>query len=260
MKERRRNSRIPIKLELELRRGQWENYLTEDISQRGLFIRMAGPCALRQLLQVRVRLPGDPAPLEMMARVVRREAPWTSLQRAQLPGVGMEFFCLSEDVLRRWDGLIRSAQGLLDETPHLDAFSLSRQLALTLPSEQDEARREGGPPSTLGAPRPPSSRRKKTASGSVYILRAQNLERLERFVTEELTQGFFCLGLPYEIKTQEPASLRVIHPHTQEEFVLHGRLEHGSKDVRSELRFEGLDNTILRAFQSFIQTGQAAVL
>lgn len=58
MKERRRNHRIPIKLELELRRGQWESYLTEDVSQRGLYIRMAGPCALRQLVQVRVKLPG----------------------------------------------------------------------------------------------------------------------------------------------------------------------------------------------------------
>lgn len=244
MKERRKSSRVPVKLEVELRRGIWEARLTEDISRRGLFLRMAGTCALRQLLQVRIRLPGEAERLELMARVARRDAPWAALAGGKLPGVGLEFFCMDDTTVARWDRFVAEAEARLEEQPTLNGFQLGRALA------EEERRVELPPRSTRG----PKTQHQNISN---FIYRAQNLEGLARFMNGELREGRFPLNLPYEVPVDSPARLRVIHPMSLEEFILQGNMQPGQGAERYALYFEAVSEPLRSAFQSFVETGLA---
>lgn len=246
MQERRKNARIPIKLEVELRRGIWETRLTEDISRRGLFIRMAGTCALRQLLQVRIRLPGETDRLEVMARVTRRESPWAALVGGKLPGVGLEFFCMDDASVARWDRFVSEATALEREAPQLDPFELGRRLA-------KGDRRPIIPQVDQKTGKVPEQ------NVSNFIFRVQNLERLSRFMQQELNDGRFGLNLPYEVAPDSPARLRIIHPMSLEEFILQGSVQPNAGAERYVLCFDGQAAGLKDAFQQFISTGIAPV-
>lgn len=261
MRDRRKNQRVPAKLEIEMRRGLWEKFVTEDISRRGLFVRMASACALRQLIQIRVLLPGETVPLDMMARVTRRVPTWQALNEGRMPGVGLEFFCLDESVVAHWDQFIAEAGYVHESVPDMDAFSLGRELLrlrAARPSgrlaEAAQRTYPGGPggasslmPPHLAAPRP---------AVSSFIYRAQNLERLERFMREELGDGNFALTLPYEVTLGAAANLRVIHPLSLEEFILPGILAAGPAPGRYLLRFTQTLSDVNDDFHAFIRTGQ----
>lgn len=243
MKERRKSPRISIRLEIELRRGQWERHVTEDVSRRGLFVRISGPCAIRQLMQIRVRLPGELGILDMMARVARRDEIWPALASGRMPGLGLEFFHLDEAVVGRWDWFVEVMEKLGQAYPNLDAWSFSRLVS------RIAAKLHAGELTTQ-----PSPPRRKESS---FIYRPGTADRLQAFLDEELSRGTFELQLPYEVDLSCPANLRVIHPASLEEFVFPGKLEKTPESEIFLLRFEPVTAPLRRQYVQFMQTGEA---
>lgn len=244
MQERRKSLRIPIRLEIELRRGQWERHVTEDVSRRGLFVRLSGPCAVRQLMQIRIRLPGELGILDMMARVARRDEIWPALAVGRMPGLGLEFFHLDEAVVGRWDWFVEVMEKVGQATPNLDAWNFSRLVT------RIAARLHAG---ELGANAPKSTRRKEAS----FIYRPGSPERLKAFQDEELHYGTFELNLTYEVDLSIPANLRVIHPSTLEEFILPGKLEKTLDNEVYLLRFDPITTFVRAQYAKFMQTGEA---
>lgn len=199
MREAERSIRIPLCLDIQVKRRLWEHHLTEDVSARGFFVRLVGHCALDQVLQVRILLPGNLMPLEVLARVVRRVTPWTALTERSAPGIGLEFFCVSTHVLTRWEELFRTVVVLSMGPPSPNGYTLFRKLSQEPPSR---ALLEAVPVRPLTE--------KQIADRSNLIFRAHTLNRLEQFLDDELMTGQFKLRIPYRFQNGTPVTLRVV--------------------------------------------------
>jgi len=103
-RERRRDVRARIALPVSIvRRGGEEPVEMLDASYRGLFLRIASPPPLRELVKLRVTLPGK-RDLEMHAVVVRVVG-----ERHGEMGVGLRFFALNGNERAEWESFIHDA-------------------------------------------------------------------------------------------------------------------------------------------------------
>ncbi len=244
--ERRRDNRLPVMLDIELRRGGWTTYSTEDVSRRGIFIRMATKCPVGQLLQMRLHLPGGDAPLEMMARVARRVSLDEALQGSRLPGVGLEFYCLSNRVVSDWEDFIRRVSRIAATLDHPSSCTVTRVLESTEEASADSL--------------PAASKRQTAHNGQAdrpnLIFRPYTMERMQRFLTNELLKNTFNLFLPYHIDNNSKVNLRVIHPRTDEEFVIEGFITQRKKGDYF-IDFVNTGESIAPRFRAFMSTGSA---
>lgn len=266
-KDRRRYPRIPLALEVELKRKTWERHVADDVSRRGIYVRMAAPCPVAQLMQVRITLPGDTRPLDMMAKVARRMGLETALVDGRMPGIGLEFFCLSNDVIERWDRFVLAAADRMYDTPGVTSYELFRLLvrepirldgpAIKAAIAQTEANAASNSAGASGAkPMPSAAARKAQSNQSNLIYRAANAEKLEKFMKEELTNGLFPMKIPYRMEENVATTLRVIHPATQEEFLIPGRILAGAEKDAYNIHFDQKGPQVLKAFERFIATGR----
>ncbi len=99
-------TRHPISLDVSVRHTNgWVHYRTVDVSRRGVFLRTDEPSPLHRLLQMRIELPGEDA-LDVMGRVRRSVA--TREESPIGPGMGIEFFVMSEPQQDAWDRFVLS--------------------------------------------------------------------------------------------------------------------------------------------------------
>ncbi len=241
MKERRRDPRVPLVLEAHLKRDQWQQHLTTDVSRRGVFVVRTGDCPVTQLIKLRVHLPGEETPVIMMAKVSRCVPLTRALEGDRLPGVGLEFFCLTGEALARWDRFIMKARKLHQQHPDADGYALAGLLET------------GGDPSILAdTPAAPADR----SSTTNLIFRAHTMERLESFLRYDLPSGQFDIRIPYHLPPRAPVNLRVIHPITREEFSLPGVAFDREEGEGVLVRFDDTAKSLVPLFKSFVRTGE----
>ncbi len=100
-KSNRIDARLPCSLAVIVQAGRNQHRArTEDVGERGVFVRTDTPPRLRQLLRLEIALPGDPAPLSVHGMAVHVIEPGGS--SARIPGVGVQFYALNGDVAGRW--------------------------------------------------------------------------------------------------------------------------------------------------------------
>ncbi len=100
--ERRRDIRAHASPPVEIVRiGASEKVEALNVSYRGLFLRMASPPQLNELLKLRVHIPGRVVTLNVVSVRVVTDSHGRS-------GVGVRFFALGGDEKRHWDGYITS--------------------------------------------------------------------------------------------------------------------------------------------------------
>lgn len=240
MQERRRDSRIPVRLETMIKQGQWIRHISEDVSRRGIFLRSGAMLPEGQLIQIRVQVPRVEGPLKMMGKVARWVPVWPALCTGRLPGLGIEFFCVSNEALRHWEHFIQQAAALRGHQPNIDAFALRQVL-------------ESGEFSQLLEPKP--RRQEGQDDRSNLIFRARTLDRLKAFASEELSMGSFQLNIPYPMKERLEVNLRVIHPQTEEEYTLSGRIHQGGDNGSYLIKFDGPGTGVRSHFDAFVKNG-----
>ncbi len=242
MKERRRDPRIPLVLDAHLKRDQWQHHLTTDVSRRGVFVVRTEECPVTQLVKLRVALPGEPSPVLMMAKVSRCVALGGALEGERLPGVGLEFFCLTGEALARWDRFIMKARKLHRQYPGADGYALAGIL-------------ESGAES-LAQPEQPPEPRGACCTTTNLIFRAHTLERLHDFLRHDLPAGQFDIKIPYHLTPNAPVNLRIIHPTTREEFSLPGRAFDREQGDGVLVRFDDAAMGLVALFKEFVRTGE----
>ncbi len=97
-RERRRFPRRDVEIAVFLRRKTGDVRLTTcDVSRHGAFLRTEQALPLRQLVQLRFRLPDGE--IDAMCMVAR----WLDADHPRGPGVGVDFFALSKDAKNAWE-------------------------------------------------------------------------------------------------------------------------------------------------------------
>lgn len=100
-RDRRRFPRYDVAIKVIVRKKNGDIHLvTGDVSRHGAFIKYETPVPVRQLVQVRFRLPdGECDAMCMVAR-------WLGPETARGPGMGVDFFALSKDAKTLWERFI----------------------------------------------------------------------------------------------------------------------------------------------------------
>ena len=136
-------------------------------------------------------------------------------------GVGLSLFALSDDAKRGWDGFIAEVQ-------------------------QQEQRSAAGEPRTAAM----------STGAPAFLLRLRTMDRLREFQRSHVTVGGTVLFTPVLLPEGGPVNLVVVHPLSEEEHLLPGRVHRAiaQHPKRLEILFGAVDHA---AFARFVDSGLA---
>lgn len=249
MSESRAQRRHPryeaaIACTLALREGPLE-LITADVSRHGVFLRTERPRPAFELIPIRFRTPvGE---LEAVCNVVRSYPPSAPSDRG--PGMSLCFVAIAQEAKERWEAFV-------------DDLELRRGAALL------------SPPAGVRPPRhAKASERQKVHEGELderrapqkacFLVRFRNKARLREFLSTDVSQGGMFLRTPVPRGIGDPVDMVLVHPESQQEFPLSGRVvrvvAHEDPTRRGlGVRFDPLTGERLTHLVAFIETGASA--
>jgi hypothetical protein len=277
-KDQRRSPRFRHELLVELHEKQRTRKLYAlDVGRHGLFLATDDPPHERHLVQLTVHLPEGP--IRAAASVMR-----TIKGRADVDGVGVQFFALSGIAKQRWDDFIfalhrttppRGVAAVASiSPPATEAHVLplpptsqpptsqaptSQPPASQAPTSQPPSQPTSQPttsrPPVTAAPVPHLER--DPASGATFLVKLKSIERLREFAATHLAAGGTVLYTPVLHAEGEVLTLIVVHPKSDEEFRLPGIIHkaHTDRPKRLEILFHGVTPAVLRSFDAYIASG-----
>jgi hypothetical protein len=217
--ERRREARYGARLPLTLTRGKQSlRLLTEDVSFRGVFLRMDAPPALRQLVQLQVTLP-EGASLRAHAMVVYRIEPGGP----QTPGAGVQFYGFEGRERAQWEAFVARVR---DEA-----------IVLTPSQSLDPVRR------------------RFERHIVRFAVRLSTVDELATLWSRDLSQGGMALETDLDLPIGSEVGVGLVHPVSGELFELDGIVRR--KIVRADgaglaIEFVGLDEARRAQMERFI--------
>jgi Tfp pilus assembly protein PilZ len=217
--EKRRDKRYRYKMPaVVLRGGREKTLLTGDVGYRGLFLRTDDPPPLRQLLQVKLKLPPENDDLAVHAMAVF-VVPAGSTGRA--PGVGLQLYAVSGETRQRWDRFVQWV-------------ARSHPQSLETPVKPVAAA-------------PDSVNRQFPRIRRELSVTAQSIRDLGPIVTEDVSRGGLFLRTGLDLAIGSELRLLVAHPLTGQTFavdtVVRRRVEHPPERVGLGVELFGLDET-----------------
>jgi Tfp pilus assembly protein PilZ len=184
--EKRRDKRYRYQMPAILVRGTREvALLTGDVGYRGLFLRTDDPPPLRQLLQVKLKLPPGNGELTVHAMAVF-VVPAGEAGRA--PGVGLQLYAVSGETRQQWDRFV-----------HWVARSHPESLET---------------PVKPVAAAPDAVKRQFPRTRKELQVRAQSIRDLQLLVTEDVSRGGMFLRTGLDLPIGSELRLLVTHPLT----------------------------------------------
>lgn len=232
--EQRRDRRYRFQLPVVLVRGAREvTLLTGDVSYRGLFLRTDDPPPLRELLQVKARLPpeNDDLLLHAMAVFV---VPVGADGRA--PGVGLQLYAVGAEARQRWERFVRWVAKTHPES-------------LEAPVKADVA-----------APDP--VKRQFPRVRRTLTVRAQSIDDLHHIVTQDVSRGGMFLRTGLDVAIGSELRLFVAHPQTGHTFaidaIVRRRVERPPERAGLGVEFVGLDEKRREEFAAFAELDETS--
>ncbi len=205
-----------------------------DVARHGLFVAIPDPPPNRHLVQLVLHLPSGPM---QAAASVSRVLPGQ--------GAGLSLFALSTEAKGRWDSYVQQVQhyaqqhGMLPGLPSSSSSSSSSSSALSSSSGSSS-------PALASPPRP--------LSIPSFVVKLKTVSRLRDYVTSHVAVGGTVLFTPVLPPAGSSVQLLVVHPETEAEFALGGRVHRAITDApkRLEIVFVNVD---VVAFARFVETG-----
>lgn len=222
--------------------------ITADVSRHGAFLRTATPRPERELIHIHFRTPLGG--LDALCVVAESHPP--ARPSARGPGMGVHFFAISKDAKERWDTFVA------DLELRSGAALLSPPAGVAQPKRGASRAFEETP---LG--RAPDSR-EHPRQQACFLVRLADRSRLREFLATDVSQGGMFLRTPVLRECGELVEMVLVHPESQEDFPLRGRVvrvaEHEDPKRRGlGIRFEPLTAERLEHLVAFIETGAAAL-
>ncbi|HET8725676.1 MAG TPA: PilZ domain-containing protein [Anaeromyxobacteraceae bacterium] len=241
-REQRRDRRFRYQMPVTWVRGGREvPLLSGDVSFRGLFLRTDDPPPLRQLVQLRLRLPPGNEELAVHAMAVFAVAPGAG---DGAPGVGVQLYALGDEARQRWERFVR-------------------WVAATHP-ESAAARVRPDP----AAPDP--VQRRFPRQPRTLTVRTPSVDDLQVLVTRDVSRGGKFLRTSVDVPVGAELRLLVAHPRTGQTFavdaVVRRRVDGPPERAGIGVEFVGLDDRRREELAAFAgldeagaETGGAAV-
>ncbi len=222
--DQRRSHRVRSHVQVDLidKHGARSGTAT-DVARHGLFVAVADPPHNRHLVQLVLHIPGGPM---QAAASVTRVLPGT--------GVGLGLFALSTEAKHRWDGFVQQVQRHAQQSGQLPGMQPT-----SLPM---------APASPLTPPPP------RAPSVPSFVVKLKTVARLRDYVTSHVAVGGTVLFTPVLPPAGSVVQLLVVHPETEAEFALGGRVHRAVTEApkRLEIIFVDVD---VAAFARFVETG-----
>ncbi|MEW5851688.1 MAG: PilZ domain-containing protein [Myxococcota bacterium] len=185
--EARRDVRYRIRLAVTLSaNGTQVSSLTEDISLRGMFVRTDNPPDLRHLVRLRVTIPTEPEPLDMLG-VVAHVVGVGHPQR--VPGAGIQFYGLSQHAQQRWERFIHHIRRSRPESTH--------QSILMAPVDAADPVRRAYP-----------------RFAAELVVRLADDGELRECMTQNVSVGGMFLTTPVDVPEGTELLIHLVHPRT----------------------------------------------
>jgi Tfp pilus assembly protein PilZ len=233
--EKRRDKRYRYQMPAVLVRGTREaRLLTGDVGYRGLFLRTDDPPPLRQLLQVKLKLPPteDELTLHAMAVFV---VPAGAAGRA--PGVGLQLYAMSGEARQQWERFVRWVAKTHPESLEAPVKPVATVL--------DAVNRQF-----------PRVRR-------ALSVRAQSIRDLQPLVTEDVSRGGMFLRTGLDVAIGSELRLLVTHPLTGHTFavdtVVRRRVDHPPERAGLGVELFGLDETRREEFAALAELDEESI-
>jgi Tfp pilus assembly protein PilZ len=225
--EQRRDKRYRYQMLAVLVRGGREvSLLTGDVSYRGFFIRTDDPPPLRQLLQVKLKLPPENDELVVHAMAVFVVPPGAA---EKTPGVGLQFYAVSAEVRQRWERFVQ-------------------WVAKTYPDSLDT-------PTKPMPAAPDAVHRQFPRVHRALTVRTQSIGDLHHLVTTDVSRGGMFLRTGLDVAIGSELRLFVAHPQTGLTFavdtVVRRRVESPPERAGLGVEFVGLDDKRRDEFAAF---------
>lgn len=232
--EKRRDRRYTFRMPVVLVRGAREDtLLTGDVSHRGLFLRTDDPPPLRQLLQVKLKLPPDDDALSVHAMAVFLVPVGTA---GRDPGVGLQFYAFASEPRLRWERFVH-------------------WVAKTHPEGLET-------PVEPGAAVPDPVKRQFPRVHRALTVRVQSMGDLHHLVTEDVSRGGMFLRTGLDVAIGSELRLFIVHPQTGLTFAVDAVVRHRADAPPDRaglgVEFVGLDDRRREELAAFAQLDEAA--
>jgi hypothetical protein len=240
MSNRRRSERYRIELPVWLKDGHGgEHTVTADVSAHGIAVITDRARTMRQYVELELTLPNSR--IGVTAMVARTIEGLEAKDGKRGRGIGLDFFLFDSRAKVEWQRFMMIARSELEQ--NMPAAVESSPGFDDREPTQDEPE-EGTP---------------------TFIIKPRDLGRLWAFFRGELSKGTVRIETPIAREIGEPVELLVVHPSSEAEWTLEGRvgrtIEHG-RGGRPVLEIEliGLDAAARTEFRNFVATGLGAVV
>lgn len=234
MSNRRRSERFDIALPVWLKDGRGgDRTTTVDVSAHGIAVLATHGRPLRQYVELDLELDTPKTTITVTA-VVSRHAELTDRKtQKDVQGLGLDFFLFDAQAKTVWHDFIKNLRGRANPT-------------------------KPGPPAPL-RPETPAEDDIPT-----FIVKPRDLGRLWAFFRGEMSRGVVRIESPVMKPVGHPAELLVVHPSSQAEWTLQGRVSHATEHARGgrpvlDIELEALSPDGRSEFRSFVATGHGQV-
>jgi hypothetical protein len=214
-RDRRYNFQISVSI---LSRSGEMQLVTEDVSYRGVFLRTATPPPKMQLVRLRLTLPTQEKKVLTNAMVAH-----VPLPDARVQGAGVSFFGLDGEPRRQWEHFIQFVRD-----HHPDAAE--RQAAADHAAEQDRLR-----------------------AREQIIIAVGGMPAFERLVARDVAQGNLSVYSDAPLAVDAPVSVRLVHPLTQNDFLLEGVVRRHIRGGGISVGLAPLDQKRQDALREFVR-------
>ena len=218
------DARIPCRLDVALVAGKSrQRARTEDVGQRGVFVRTDTPPKLRQLVRLEITLPAEASPLSVHGMAVHVIEPGGP----RVPGVGVQFYAVDGDTSARWAAFLG---GLHAERAAAEAKS---------------------PPA---APDEPLRRRHPRAVVELE-LQLESVDQLVTLYTRDVSAGGMFIVTDLELDVGAELHVDVHHPLDASTFSLDAAVRRAALPPEPRglgVEFVGMDAARRRAFLDFV--------
>ena len=234
--DKRRHRRIPVRIPVTVRSGSSPSseYLTEDVSIAGTFVRTDTPVHLRQLVQLEVVLPTTNEKLRVLAMVAHRLSTAEAQNLGRVPGMGLNLYGLGHAQVQAWEAFVEIVTDEFDRSHDVSVESLAKSVL---------------EPIRRNHPRTPA------------VLRAHmpSVDSMYEMLTRDISEG----GTFLNAEELQPVGTRVqvviVHPEDGSEFSTTGKVVRVVESPVSErgvaIAFDPLNPQQRAAFETFIESG-----
>ena len=309
--DRRRQARVPVQIQVTVKAGHFGTaLLTGDLNRGGLFIRTDDPRRLRQLVELEIDLHDGKEPISTLAVVRHRISANEAREYGRIPGMGVQFYGMSNQTRRRWetftlkltgeyqrfagDGIGPGVASTHQATPRSKQRSREvwasdtpmppdEDTKIEIPPPEDPTEEElGTDDPMLSAPFNGDVDPDETPAGPVlrmvgdevidkirrdevryeadFKVRMPTIEKLHEFMTRDISAGGIFLRTKRAVEAGTVVQVLVIHPETEQEFGLAGKVVRVHNDESGNptglgIKFTGLDNETTADLRQFVVSG-----